>query len=626
MPIRNFEYGLREPTVNSALVHDQMRLAHRYRNVLVEIERERRDAVRVIMAAHPDLAPLEARMAVLVAAKDAAREVIMSARKVARKRAETPEQRAEVRRLSGEVRALREDLRAAKKVLAQDVGLRAAMDAATERANQRVRDARALCGVYWGTYLLQEADANQARMERTPPRFQRWEGEGRVSAQLQHGLSADNLWGNDTRVRVAQPAPAAFDPGVRRGDRLRAMRTMLKLRVGSEGRAPVWAEWPMIMHRPLPPGSSIKVVTVHRRRRDCRRWNWHVVMTVDVPETALRPAPSSGVVALNLGFCKRPDGTIRVGYLVGDDGHEEEVCVPMRVLTGLDKANAIRSVRDKNMDAMRAALTAWLPALDELHQKLVALITESLGGARDAFKWLGRYLEWGGDRLAWLRYQSSHVHAWRSADRFRRLAFAWRERRFAGDNAGYELLEAWRYRDEHLERYETGLRDTTLRNRREGYRLVAARIAKRYRVLVVDDTKLSEFQRSPAPESETPELAAVKYQQRVAAGSILRRSMVDAFSASRVVVHPAAHMTARCSACGVSDEWNRATPARRHMCTGCGAEWDLDANNCQNHLREYARAIESGDAERDAKAAVPKLSRHQRLRGTRRPAQPEPPA
>ena len=44
-----YQYGLLPPTRNAELVNDQMRLAHRYRNVLVEIERDRRTQVSAIL-------------------------------------------------------------------------------------------------------------------------------------------------------------------------------------------------------------------------------------------------------------------------------------------------------------------------------------------------------------------------------------------------------------------------------------------------------------------------------------------------------------------------------------------------------------------------------------------------
>ena len=58
MTSRIYEYGLLPPTTNAALVDDQIRLAHRYRNKLVEIERERRVKVRQILTGHADTEPL----------------------------------------------------------------------------------------------------------------------------------------------------------------------------------------------------------------------------------------------------------------------------------------------------------------------------------------------------------------------------------------------------------------------------------------------------------------------------------------------------------------------------------------------------------------------------------------
>src|SRR5690606_40938800 len=118
-----------------------------------------------------------------------------------------------------------------------------------------------------------------------------------------------------------------------------------------------------------------------------------------------------------------------------------------------------------------------------------------------------------------------HMHAWRSPARFAALARWWRDHRFDGDAEAYELLEAWRYRDEHLQRYEAGLLRGALGHRREIYRRLAAHLARRYRTLVVDDTDLRAMQRSRAPESERTEIDAAKRSQRLAAGSERRAAL-----------------------------------------------------------------------------------------------------
>lgn len=710
--IRVYEYGLLPPHTNAARVHEQMVRAHRYRNMLVEIERERRQKVREAMGAHPDLAPLEEQLRTLVERRDAVREGIRAQRRRTRSRSESPEARQAVKDLAAQIKPLRDQVKAVRKAVAEDSTVREAMAGAEASAKARLKKARHDCGVYWGTYLLQEAAADQARKERTPPKFVRWRGEGRVSVQIQKGIDLDDLFGSDTQVHVDRPDQGAWDPGRRRGERRRFSRTILRLRVGSEGpgnRKPIWAEWRMVMHRPIPDGAIIKIATVSRRRRDCVSDEWRVQFTVDVSACSTqRAAPAAGVVALNLGFCQRQDG-IRSGFLVGDDGLEQEILVqksdliressradlgpvddqeqtspaapgpdrksihaergreqhkispaapgPARpehqenstssveacpavrqtspaapgpvpdqrnwIINGLSKADSIRSFRDKAMDKMKALLVAWHAGeavdgaaiceaireftKDEPARRLDDPMTDKTSPAVP-----GQVRDDGPDRgdqpggagtaqvstnefPEWFVKATEALHAWRSAERFRRLVYEWKEQRFLGDTPAFALLWAWQHRDEHLERYESGLRRSALRDRREGYRILAARMARRYRFLVIDNTDLAEFQRNPAVESKEVSIPIVKRNQRTAAGSELRNCMINAFGPSRVILQDHKDMTRRCHLCGHINDWDRVAFDRFHTCGGCGARWDQDSNNCKNKLAEYRRSAERGD-------------------------------
>lgn len=744
--IRVYEYGLLPPHINGDLVDQQMVKAHRYRNMLVEIERERRDKVRAAMGAHPDLAPIEEQLRSLNQQRDDMRFAIQGHRRRTRKRDEPAEWRQAVKDLTGQIKPLRDQVKTVRKAVAEDSTVKAAMAAAEEHAKIRLKKARAECGVYWGTYLLQEQAADQARKERTPPRFVRWQGEGRVSVQIQKGIPLSELWGEDTQIQIQPVHPDAWDASgrVRRGIRRRLSRTVLRLRVGSEGpanRTPIWAEWRMVMHRPIPEGAVIKVATVSRRRRDCVSWDWRVQLTVDVTACAsTRVVPESGAVALNLGFCIRPSGGIRAGFLVGDDGMEQEILVgksdhvretglaargpdvadvgtspvepgpvveesrasatpgpnishvqtspvvpghersrdgsnsaadaeaedassqpslaapglhrePKNWITnGLSKAESIRSFRDKAMDKMKALLVAWR-AGDEVSGETVADVTYEFskgepgraGTVPDGRTDAGTESGYGSDQPSapgttldtmseqpgesgtedarrfpeWFTKATEALHAWRSAERFRRLAYTWKTQRFPGDSAMFMLVWAWRGRDEHLERYESGLRRSALRDRKEGYRIIAAKMARRYRFLVIDDTDLAEFQRSPATESTKIEIPAVKYNQRVAAGSELRGAMINAFGEHRVIKLGHKDMTRRCHLCGHINIWDRVAADRFHTCDGCGERWDQDCNNGKNLLAEHRRASETPEPARSGKSATSKPSRSTRFREAR---------
>lgn len=781
MSIRVYEYGLLPPIANAELVLQQMRDAHRYRNMLTEIERERRTKVREIMSAHQDMAPLQAQVTELTAARDAARMEISKKRAATRSRSDSKAQRDAVQALNAQIRDVVAQIKAIRKEVSTDPTVQLGLKLADDRARQRVRDERARCGVYWGTYLLQEADADRARQEPSMPKFEPFRGDGRVSCQLQGGLELDGLWGTDTQIRIDPVNPDAWDLTKPRGARRRGGRTLLRLRVTSERGKPVWAQWPMIMHRPLPEGAVVKVATVVRRKRDCVSWYWRLQLTVDVTActSGRRPAPADGAVALNLGFCVRPGGALRSGYLLGTDGERQEVLAVKsdiyrdkeltqeqydRALTwisnGLRKADDIRSIRDNNLNLMKSVFAPWCaamaepgrapglsdqpggprPALEQLGDPRVqgqpaltgrraveqeqpdasgrevsmsghavdvldepgapgpsgdaldepersghsasttGRMTRSADSGRDQGRvdWLGRPIlddaldeqelpgetgqrppplsGWvsrsqdepadagrsprqeqdepgrapgqmagvagpGDPAIGWFLELTKHVGLWLSAARFRALSLRWENERFPGDEDGFAMLMQWRERDEHLERYESGIRGSAIRDRLETYRIIASKMAQRYHTLVIDGTDLSKYQDTGNTEDAPKDNDTVRRNQRIAAGSLLRGALMNAFGPERTVKMPPGKRTTTCHSCGVVNEWDRAASDRIHVCTSCGIQWDVDANFCRNLLADWAKGDEPEEE------APRKPTRSQRLRtaatAKQKPAQAE---
>lgn len=631
--IKNYEYGLRYPSVNAALVTEQMRGAHRYYNQLVEIERGRRAAVSAILIAHPDTEALAARVAALVKQREEARLSIKVTRQATRDRSDTAAMRTRVKDLATELRAARQTLKTARDAIKTDAGVAAAIAAANDQAAARIRTARAACGVYWGSYLLQEQAVDAARKSKTPPHFKRWLGEGRVSVQLQGGISTVELFGDDTQVQIVPVSPDAHDRGKSRGARRLASRTVLRLRVQStEKGRPIWAEWPMSLHRPIPEGSRIKVATVSCRRRDCSSWDWRLLLTLEIPDGVAehaRPIPRDGAVALNLGWCKRPDGAVRAGYVLSADGHvDREVVVERSTIDRVESAEAIQSQRDKNLEKMRPDLVTWLRAREAdlppwlVERTILAREPRPAPASDGAHASQPLHAPQASAASPRPRARVWHVAQWRSAARFRALAFAWRAQRFEGDEEGYQLLEKWSYRDEHLDNYASGMRRGALLDRRERYRRLAAELATRYRTLVVDDFDLRTFQQSPAPEDDRVERPAAKRNQRHAAGSELRGALLNAFGPERTNRESSVDVTRRCNDCGQVDILDRAVATREHTCSSCGATWDQDKNACKNLIDRWKtneRIGEGGPSEvaRAAMSAPHKESRTERLRRTR---------
>ena len=700
MPTRIYEFGLQSPDVNADLVFEQMRLGSRHYNKLIEIEHERRNRVRATLAAHPDVDQIAEDVKRLFDEREQARQKINLVRKTTRSRKAPSELIEAVKTLSVALKARREEMKAAKTAILSDVVVQQALAEHDDWAKECGRKARAASGLYWGDYLIVEQAMDAARKSKVDPQFRKFSGDGRVSVQVQGGISVEELFGNDTQVQIVTRSSAdptldeqiaskvaeradlrtrwkascdpKLDPTSRQlpsqekvaalqrwkasGDRelllaaralskeIYALRTQnvghrrdsqraslhgheitsarLRLRVQSDPKGhPVWAEWPMTISRPLPEKARIKVVTVQKRRRDSVSHEWRVHIMLDVNECRLGQ-PGEGACALNLGWCKKPDGGLRVGYIVGHDGVEHECVLPHSIIDRVEKSESIHQRRDLERAEMIAKLGPWISQHRE-------------------------------SAPAWFQEHVKTFHAWKSPRRFAKLAWTWKTLRldrktdahyggrWDGDEEGYQLLEAWHKRDCHLEQYEAGLRRGAHRHRRDIYRCFAKQLAERYHTLVIDDTDLRKFQRDPKPEDKRNKIDAVARNQGHAAPFELRLALVSAFMrAGAVQKLSSVNVTRRhvwvppdgngssgapLITCDSIEDWDRASPIREHTCSSCGQTYDQDANACRNLLREHRGSTDGSAPARESEVPVPKKeTRSDRLRRSR--WKKEPPA
>jgi len=578
------EYGLLGPREGAERVDEQLLLAHRYYNKLTEIERARRLAY-VALVNTGEVERLNAEMAPIDATITALREQIKSLRSRKREKPEVVQEIAATRmKLNGTVlliRTLREQRRAAQVALKEDGTLRTKVKDLDDEYAAQKRAARAACGVYWGTYLCVEASHYQAcmakpemREDRPPPpwterpHFRRWTGEGAVAAQMQGGLASP--FGADTRVRIGAVDPRAWDPSTPRGERRRMQRTTLSLRIGSDDHGkPEWAKWPMIMHRPLPPGSQIMWVKV-LRRKECGHDRWVVQFSLRCPEPA--PSPSPHDIGIDLGWRKR-GADLRVAYWADDSGLHGEVRVDATVLDLHRKAESLRSIRDRNMDALKDALAPLLAGVALPEDEFLSV-------------------------AAWRQ--------WRSPQKFAALL----SRHVAAlPNAAREALDAYIKRDRHLWRYETGVRKSALGRRREKARIWASRIATQYGVVYIEDFNLRNVATLPTPEARPDAAdggrdARERYQRVMGCPSEVRQILISAVRVrgGRVVKVPCEFTTMDCHLCGETNTWDHHE--LMHTCTRCGETWDQDENASWNILARGRVASETPDP-----LARPKLAK-----------------
>lgn len=566
MTTRVYKFGLLAPSTHATEVRELLFTAHRYRNQLTEIERERRKLIRDALG--PGLHEAEVR-AEEVEERCVAVSLEIKAHHAAARTRKTPEAlTARQKTLKAERKTALAAFRALKRDLYASPATQDALAGIKEMSSERARKARGESGLAphaWGTYQRVEAAADASRkmplydgIEPNDPRFHRYGGEGSFAIHLQNdnAMAVEKLFKPNNWVRVDALDARVWIPETPRGERRRLSRTILRIRIGvDEQREPVFATFPMIMHREIPPGSVISWVVVQLRRTGPRE-EWTVSFTVSLPDA--KPVPSAargrGAVAIDIGWRLVPGivpGTqdLRVCAHYGEDGKTGDLRLRARDLSGLGSfPDSIRANRDDSFNLARRMLSQWIAAETTIPD--------------------------------WLTRATRTLEDWRSPARLAKMVHEWRDARFPADAEIYLALEAWRYRDRHLWQYETGQRTGALRNRREIYRRFGAMLASRYETVVFEDFDLRRLARRPKTfETDKNENETARTNRFLAATSELRGCILNAFASrggSSAKVN-ALDSTRICHSCGSVEVFDAAAFVV-HACSACGLVWDQDEN------------------------------------------------
>jgi len=561
---RVYKYGLLRPTDQADRVWEQLHAAHRYRNLLTELERKRRASMRSIMSSYTDITILERAATEANDKREAASQAVKYARKCTRSRSESQAARQQLQAARVIVKEARKALRERRQQLLEDEGVRLKCDEVNAWSSAQRRAARAECGCYWGTYLLVEAAMDAAQKsplydgaDPNDPRFVRWRAEGSVGVQVQKGIACSNVFGSDTRIQIDPVDELAWHSKTR-GQRRRLSRTVLRLRVGSGAKGePVFAGWPMVMHRPLPDDGQIMRATVSVKRY-AGRDKWSVELTVRLPDTWRHGICGKGMVAIDIGW-RAIGAELRVAYWRGQDGQHGELRLNERTLDGLTMPAGLRSIRDRVFDLFKGLFGQWL------WEAMVKTAPEI---------------------PAWFAEATATLPRWRSTERADRLLKQWSSQRWQGDQLGWEVLCAWRTRNQHLWDWEANQRRGSLANRREQYRVFASELADRYGTIVLEDFNMQQVARRPRTAEEDDDNQRARSNRQLASVSELRLALCNCFDrrgGSEVRV-PAPGTTIVCSQCLELDKFDVAAELV-HTCVHCGARWDQDDNATVNMLR-----------------------------------------
>jgi len=352
---------------------------------------------------------------------------------------------------------------------------------------------------------------------------------------------------------------------------------LVSIRVNREGtRALIPVKEPADRLPPL--NAQVKQVELHARRlgvyKDGRpRLRYSVLVSVDDPTPP--PARRPGVVAVNVGWRPRPDGSVRCGYYVGDDGEHGEITVPREILTALEHADSLRATRDRLFDLAKARLGKFLATLPE-HPE-------------------------------WLVEGTRGLPQWRDGRRLERLLTTWRDHRLAGDDEIFLALagpvpgdkgqdESWRGKHLHLLAWEQDERRKALGRRKTLFRQWGKRLRERYGTLLLEDQNLSKERRRPTVEegTEKERTPLVRLMNAAAPGELREcLAMAEERGGGLVVRETVPLATQRCAHCESEERWDAAASIL-HTCRSCGRQVDQDWQNGQNRLRVFLRTGQPG--------------------------------
>lgn len=576
-----YKYGLLPPTENANLVHEQMFLAHRYHNTLIEIERGRRAAIRLITKENDEnIRVLEERLLQSEELEKNIAKEIKTQHSEMRSRVSTYTDKEELKTTRIKTKDLHIALKAARKLAKTNPDIISQLEQIKERNNQLTRSAREYCGVYWGTYLLSE-DAMEASRKmpfyngtkNNDPKFLFWKHEGSVGIQIQGGLESEKVFGTGTQIRIDAVDKKAFYAEHRK-DRRKASRTILRLRVGSnEKLKPIWASFPMIMHRPLPDGSIIKKATVHLKKIGPTE-EWFISITVDMSNCLSPSISATGAVAFDLGWrdMKDLEGNstgFRIGKWRSESNEIGEIKLDPKIIGGIKKANELRGVRDDNFNVIRIQLVEWLK---------------------------------NNQIPDWLKKKTETLSQWRSIARLIGLFKFWNQNRFTGDEDIFGFsgkwikekktvsagtgLAGWAYHDHHLWTWESDQRTKALRRRKEFYRVEATKLAVKYKTLVLEDFDLRDVSQIAQPDAEDDNQKG-RSNKTLSSPSEFRLAFVNAFSSrgGEIIKVDPKGTSYTCHLCSSKEQLDNTTHI--HTCSKCGKTWDREDNATANLLNRW---------------------------------------
>jgi hypothetical protein len=525
-----YQYDCSVPLVNADKVNEQLMLASRYRNLLVEIHLDHRKLYNeTVLTLSEPLIAIGSDIDSLSQQIDALFTEKSSQRQVARKRVKTPDLDAKIKAL----KSIRKELYASLKALKKDCAGHPRISELNECKNLLLKDIRNTAahswGLHWGTYLTVE-DAAKDFHRGTPPKFKGFKGTGTLAVQLQSNTETritpvDILGVKNDLIQIRTEGKHTY------AKFLIGVENSLKKR--SKNNPPVYTEVKFVMHRPLPLGyiSWVKLIA----KRVASKLVWKIQFIMASPAGFAKPC-GDGTCSLDLGY-RQVAGGLRIGYWVGDDGDGGELILSDAIISAFKQVADLQSMRDEKFNRIKIELATLKSVMPE-----------------------------------WLQEDIKYIANWKRKDKLHYLVTKWRNNRHPGDEIVYNLAEAWRQEDKHHWEWAENLRLKTIAQRDNYYGQIGAMLRRKYGTIKLEDIDLREHAQSEDLNT------AVQKQRDWVSHSTLRKYL----NMNILWIDPR-YTSMKCHVCG---HINPRSADTFITCENCNAMYDRDENAAINILRE----------------------------------------
>ena len=565
MPAKVYQYGSPLKTFVTGEAEKQIRLQARFWNDLVEIEHEFSQRYRDVMNnADEKISSLNEEVGRRREEIEALRGEIKERRKKARSgRVDDSEIKKKVAELLAENKHLIQELkdyRAEVKIM-----VKPRLHELESERRARVKELRqqyAAEGLYWGNYNAVLTSYQTARSRSMQSggelHFRRFDGTGRLTCQIQGGMSVEEAFSGANNLFQIDPVPETAWNIPSRGESRKLCRTKAKIRITSdEEKNPVWIEIPIVMHRPIPQNARIQRVSISTKKV-ADRIRWFLNVTVIEDELEKEDFAIGQVVALDVGWRKKEDGSIRIAYWIDSNGDTGEVELDVSFIHTDQRIRTLQKKRDDNFNVAKEKLSKWVSARKE-HEEVPEWFTERT------------------DTLA----------QWRAQARLAALILFWRDNRFSGDGEVFSFLESWRRQDRHLWIWQANLRDKMSGRRLQQYRVFAAKAAKQYDAVIFEEFDLRSIKKKKRPEQGVDSDSSLRNFMKIAGVSILRSEVRRAFEAAgKLFVKEQTSGQGACPFCGETAEREPGV-GMFVSCTGCGKVYDRDWAKAKDLLSRW---------------------------------------